>query len=113
MAGTPFVDGPAYITDAGDDLYVPGALTYALVRHIHLVNTNSAALTVSLWITTTGAETGGTEILKDYSIAAKDVFDLYFPAGLKLSAGASTILVGDASTTNLVTATIMGELYVA
>jgi hypothetical protein len=110
MAGTPFIDGPAYITDAGDDLYVAASsLVYALIRHIHLVNTHTSALTVSIWRGTTGDETGGTELLKDYSIAGKDVYDLYFPAGLKVLS--TTFIVADASTTNLVTATIMGELY--
>ncbi len=110
MAGTPFIDGPAYITDASDDLYVPAsALVYALVRHIHLCNTDSSARTVSLYVGATGAEAGGTQILAGQSVAANDVFDMYFPGGLKLTS--TTFLVGDASTTNVVTATIMGELY--
>jgi len=111
MAGTPFKDGPAFITDASDDLYVPGSGTYALVRHIHLVNTDSSARTVSLYVGATGAEAAGTEILKDKSIAVGDVYDCYFPAGLKLTS--TDFLVGDASVTNKVTATISGELYVA
>ncbi len=113
MADTTFRDGPAYITDAGDDLYDPASGITAVIRHIHLVNTDSSARTVSLWVTTTGAETAGTEILKDYSIEAKGVYDLYFPAGLILvGATASDILVGDASVTNVVTCTITGELRV-
>lgn len=115
MPGTYFQDGPAFITDTSDDLYAPASGQYALVRHIRLVNTDTNAIVVSLWVTTTGAETAGTEILKDHSLAAKGtsaaVLDLYFPAGLKLT-NTSGILVGDAGTTNKVTATIMGELYV-
>jgi hypothetical protein len=110
MAGTPFKDGPAFITDSSDDLYVPASsAVYALVRHIHLVNTHSAAVTVSLYVGATGAEAGGTQILADKSIAVGDVYDLYFPAGLKLTS--TDFLVGDASVTNEVTATISGELY--
>ena len=110
MAGTPFKDGPAFITDASDDLYVPASsAVYALVRHIHLVNTDSSARTVSLYVGATGAEAAGTEILKDKSIAVGDTYDLYFPSGLKLTS--TDFLVGDASVTNKVTATITGELY--
>jgi hypothetical protein len=112
MAGTPFKDGPAYITDASDDLYVPASsAVYALVRHIHLCNTDSSARTVSLFVGATGAEAAGTEILKNKSIAANDVYDCYFPSGLKLTS--TDFLVGDASVTNVVTATITGELYAA
>lgn len=110
MAGTPFVDGPAYITDASDDLYVPAVSNvYALVRHIHLTNTDTSARTVSLYVGATGAEAAGTEIAKDLSIAAKSNEDIYFPAGLKLTS--TTFLVGDADTTNKVVCTITGELY--
>lgn len=110
MAGTPFIDGPTYVTDNSDDLYVPGSsLVYALVRQIHLVNTDSSARTVSLYIGGTGAESAGTQILDEYSIAANDFKDLFFPAGLKLIS--TTYLVGDASVTNVVTCTIIGELY--
>lgn len=109
MAGTPFKDGPAYLTDASDNVYVPAANTYALVRHIHLCNTDSSARTVTLWVGATGAEAGGTEILKDHSIGAKGEYDLYFPSGLKLLE--TDFLVGAASTTNVVTATVTGELH--
>lgn len=107
----PFKDGPSYVTDSSDDLYVPDSGTYAMVRHIHLTNTDSSIRTVSLFVGATGAEAGGTEILKDKNIAVGDIFDLYFPAGLKLTA--TDFLVGDASVTNVVTAVITGELYVA
>lgn len=111
MAGTPFKDGPAYVANAAADLYVPAANTYALVRHIHLVNTDASARTVDLFVGATGASTGGTEILEDYSIAANDVYDLYFPAGLKLTS--SDYLVGAASAATVVTCTVTGELYAA
>lgn len=111
MADKTFKDGPAYITDASDDLYVPGSGIIADIKHIHLVNTSGSAVTVSLFVGLTGAETGGTEILGAKSIAANDVYDLYFPAGLPLTS--SDYLVGDASTTNVVTATVTGTLRVA
>lgn len=112
MAGTPFVDGPAYVKDSSDDLYVPASsAVYALVRHIRLVNTDASAVTVTLYVGATGAEVAGTEILDEWSIDAKGEKDIYFPAGLKLTS--TTFLVGDASTSDKVVATIMGELYAA
>ncbi len=111
MAGTPFKDGPAYVTTSSDDLYVPAANTYALVRHIHLANTTGSAATCALYVGATGAEAGGTEILGTKSIPANDTLDLYFPAGLKLTS--SDFLVGDAGTGSAITATITGELYAA
>lgn len=115
MPGTPLRD-IGYVKDSSDDLYAPASGVYALVRHIRLVNTSGSAVTVSLWVTTTGAETAGTEILKDFSLAAKggstSEKDIYFPAGLRLD-NTSAHLVGDASTTDVVVATITGELYAA
>jgi hypothetical protein len=107
---TPFIDGPAYVTTSSDDLYVAASsLVYALVRQIHLVNTDASARTVSIFYGATGAEAGGTELLKDKSIAAGAVYDLYFPSGLKVLS--TTFLVGDASQSSTITATILGELY--
>lgn len=111
MAGTPFKDGPAYVANAAADLYVPSANTYALVRHIHLANTDSTARTVSLYVGATGGSSGGTELLGTYSIAANDVADVYFPAGLKLTS--SDYLTGVASAASKVVCTISGELYAA
>jgi hypothetical protein len=112
MAGTPFKDGPTYLTDSAANIYVPSAATiYALVRHIHLVNTDASARTVDLFVGATGGSAAGTEILEDYSIAANDVYDLYFPAGLKLTS--ADYLTGLASVTNVVVCTVTGELYAA
>lgn len=111
MAGTPFKDGPAYVANAAADLYVPSANTYALVRHIHLANTDSTARTVSLYVGATGGSTGGTQLLGGTSIAANDVLDVYFPAGLKLTS--SDYLTGVASAATVVVCTITGELYAA
>lgn len=111
MAGTPFKDGPAYITTSSDDLYVPSSNTYALVRHIHVANTSASSCWVSLFVGATGAEAGGTELVGQKVVAANDVADFYFPAGLKLTT--ADFLVGDAQTGSVLTATITGELYAA
>lgn len=111
MAGTPFKEGPEFVGTTSDNIYNPASNTYALVRHIHLVNQDSSARTVSLWLGATGAEADGTELLEEYSIAANDVFDLYFPAGLKMTA--SDFLTGTASAASQVIVTVTGELYAA
>lgn len=111
MAGTPFKDGPAYIANAAADLYVPSANTYALVRHIHIANDDSSAVTVSLYVGATGGSAAGTQLAGGYSIAANDNFDIYFPAGLKLTS--SDYLSGVASAASALSCTITGELYAA
>lgn len=111
MAGKPFREGPEYIGTTGDDIYVPGTGTYALVYHIHVANTTGTAALVSLYIGSTGAETGGTELCKDHSIPANDEKDFYFPAGLKLAT--TDFLVGDADGASELAVTVTGELFAA
>jgi hypothetical protein len=109
MAGTPFKEGPEFVGTSSDNIYNPAANTYALVRQIHLVNQDSSARTVSLWVGATGAEADGTEILEEKSIPANDYIDLYFPGGLKLVA--ADFLTGTASAASQVVVTVSGELY--
>lgn len=111
MAGTPFKDGPAYVSNAAADLYVPNSNTYALVKHIHLANKTGSAATVSLYVGLTNGSAGGTELLGAYSVPANDYIDLYFPAGLKLTT--SDYLSGVSGTSSAIVATITGELYAA
>lgn len=111
MAGTPFKDGPAYMSNSAADLYNPAANTYALVRHIHLVNAAASATTVDIFLGATGGSAGGTELLEDYSIDANGVYDLYFPAGLKVTSSDYISAVASAATSVVVT--ITGELYAA
>lgn len=110
MAGTPFIDGPAYVANAAADLYVPPVSNvYAMVRQIHLANKDSTNRSVSLYVGATGGSAGGTEILGGATVVANDVLDLYFPAGLKLTS--TTFLSGVASSASTIVCTIMGELY--
>lgn len=110
MAGTPFKDGPSAMATSAADLYVPAANTYALVRHIHVANAAGSAATVNLYVGATGGSANGTELCEGYSIAANDVADFYFPAGLKLTS--SDFLSGFGSATTCVV-TVTGELYAA
>jgi hypothetical protein len=110
MAGTPLIEGPEDLTATyTTDIYFPPANTYALVRHIHLANTDSSARTVRIYRDATGTATDGKQLAYDYSVAANDVADIYFPSGLKLTS--SIGLVGGASSGSVVTITILGELY--
>lgn len=111
MTGKPFRDGPAYITNASDDLYTsPDSALIADVTQIHLVNTSASPVVVQIYIGATGAEVGGTEVY-DHEIPADDSDDVYFPGGMPISS--TDFIVGDAGTTNVVTATIIGTLRAA
>jgi hypothetical protein len=103
--------GPAYVASSATNIYVPSsALIYATIRHIRLVNKDSAARTVTLYIGATGGSAGGTEILKDWSIAVAGEKDLYFPAGIKVLS--TDFLTGIASSASAVTVLVMGEEHV-
>lgn len=84
MAGTPFKDGPEFVLSTVGNIFNPAANTYSLIRHIHIANTNAAARTISMWVGLTGGSANGTELVEGKSIAANDVFDMYFPSGLRL-----------------------------
>lgn len=110
MAGTSFKDGPAFLAVAAADIFNPAANTYSLIRHIHVANTNAAARTVNLYVGLTGGSLNGTELVEGKSIAANDVFDMYWPSGLRLVA--ADFLSGFSGTdgTSLVI-TVTGENY--
>lgn len=83
------------------------ALIYDVVRHIHIAN-KLLVDTFRLYLGATGANTAGTELFYDYSIAAKAVFDYY--CALKMLT--TDFLVGGAATTLTLVITIEGEQYV-
>jgi hypothetical protein len=112
-AGTSWKAGPALILSTVADIagVNPAANTYRKIFHIHVANTNAAARTVSLWVGATGGSANGTELVEGKSIAGADVFDMYFPAGLRIVA--ADFLSGQSGTdgTSLVI-TVMGESFV-
>ena len=109
MAGTlKRISGPAYLAAAAADIYTPPAATiFTVIKHIRLVNKDASARTVTLYVGATGGSAGGTEILKDYSIAVGGEKDLFFVPGLRMSS--TDFLTGLASAANAVTITVMGE----
>lgn len=107
----PFRDGPEYVGNAAANLYNPATGVTAYVRHIHLTNKDSSPRTVTLYLGASGASVGGTEILKDKTIAVGDTYDAYYPAGLPV-VGGTDYIVAVASAANAIVATTTGELEV-
>jgi hypothetical protein len=80
---------------------------YFVLRHIRLVNKTAGAVTVTLYIGATGANTAGTEFLGTaLSIAANSALDWY---GL-LTLDVADFLVGGASAATSITFEAEGEI---
>ncbi len=85
------------------------ALIYDVIRHINIVNKTGGAVTFSLWLGATGANTAGTEVIGTArSIAANSTFDWY--GALKMVS--TDFLVGGASAATSLTITGEGEQVV-
>jgi hypothetical protein len=80
---------------------------YFVLRHIRLVNKTAGAVTVTMYIGATGANTAGTEFLGTaLSIAANSALDWY---GL-LTLDVADFLVGGASAATSITFEAEGEI---
>lgn len=99
--------GPGYVAASATNIYNPAANLVGYIYHIRLVNKDSAARTVTLYLGATGGSAGGTELLKDWSIAVAGEKDLYFPNGLKVTT--TDFLTGIASAANAIVLTGMLE----
>ncbi len=110
MAGTlKKISGPAYLASSVANIYTPEAATiYTVIRHIHIANVTTAAVTFTLYVGATGGSTGGTELFKGVSIPANSYVD-YYPF-LKLLS--TDFLTGLASAATSLTITVEGELFV-
>lgn len=110
MAGTlKRIAGPAYLGSSATDIYTPPASTiYTIIRHIHIANVTSGAVTFTLYVGGSGGSTGGTELFKGYSVAANSSFDYY--GALKMVS--SDFLSGLASAGSSLTIVVEGELVV-
>lgn len=111
MAGTiKRTFGPLALTNTlTTNVYNQGsALIYDVIKHIHIVNKTSGAVTFSLWLGATGANAAGTEIIgTGRSIAANSAFDWY--GNLKMTS--TDFLVGGASAATSLTITGEGEQF--
>ena len=90
--------------------YTPTA-SYILLSHIHIVNKTAGAVTFSLWIGATGANTAGTEWFNAQSVLANSVYDWYVSPGTRLDA--ADFLVGGASAATSLTFEAEGEIGLA
>jgi hypothetical protein len=82
MAGTPkLIAAPAFLAAAVANIFTPNAALKYQITHIHVTNNTAGAVTFSLFVDTTGGQTAGKELVKDFSCAAKgsssSSFDLY------------------------------------
>src|SRR5262245_39549959 len=112
MAGTPkTIAGPAYIANAATNIFTPNAALKYQITHIHVTNNTAGAVTFTLAVSTTGDASGGKEIVKDYSVAAKgsstSSFDYYGTLALDGSNSAH-FLVGVASAATSLIITVEG-----
>lgn len=104
------VYGPAYLsaTTTTNVYNQSSALIYDVIKHIHIFNTTAGAVTASLWLSTTGDNTGGKELFKALSIAANSPYDYY--CNLKMVS--TDFLVGGASAGTSLVIYLESEQYV-
>jgi len=110
MAGTPIKYGPMAVTTAVMNVANPVANTYVLIRHIHVANTNAATRAFSAWVDVTAGSGAGKALVELKVIAANDVFDMYFPAGLRLVAADFLTASAGTDSTSL-EISVSGEAY--
>ena len=83
---------------------------YIILRHIRIVNKTAGAVTFSLYLGATGANTAGTEVIGTaLSIAANSAYDWYG----YMRIDAADFLVGGASAATSLTIQGEGEIGVA
>lgn len=86
--------------------YTPTA-SYIIVRHVRIVNTSTAAATVSLWKGLTHANTAGTEFAwSGKSVPGNDAIDWYGYSKFL----STDFLVGGAGTASSLTLNLEGEI---
>ncbi len=81
-----------------------------IITHIHVANKTASAATFSLWLGATGANAAGTEIAVGESVNANDVYDIYFPQGLRMTT--ADFLVGGSNTATALSITVTGKQLV-
>jgi len=107
MAGTPkVIASVAFIANAAANIYTPAAATiFTTIKQIHICNVTTSACWFTLYIGATGASVSGTEIFKQYVVAANSTYD-WFTSRLMLS---TNFLVGVAQTASALTIEVLGE----
>lgn len=109
MATLKRIVGPAFLGSSVGDIYTPPASTiYTVIRHIHIANVTSGAVTFTLYVGGTGGSTAGTELFKGYSVPANSTFDYYCAQRM----ASTDFLSGLASAGSSLTIVIEGEQIV-
>lgn len=95
LAGPVALAAGTYATN----IYNPAsALLFGTIRHIHVNNNTTGALTFRLFKGLTGANAANTDLFYDKSVAAKEVYDYY--CALRMES--TDFLVGGGSAAGLV-----------
>lgn len=103
MARTPKrLAGPAQVSNSAATKYTVPSTTKTIVRHIHVQNPSSSAVTFTLSI---GSDAAATRLFDAYSIPANSIFDHYCYHVVD----AAEIIQALAGTTNILTLTINGD----
>lgn len=108
------IAGPAFITASAANVYTPPASTIITkIGHIHLANVTAGIVNVTLYRGATGGSAAGTELLKDYALAAKgsagSVFDLVFPFGMMMKSTDFLTAIVSTGGATAVTITVFGS----
>ena len=101
--------GPAYIAATATNIYTPAASTiYTVLRHIHIANVVTTAITFTLYVGATGGSSAGTELFKGYQVEAGRSFDWYCNRKML----STDFLTGLASVASSLVITVDGEQHV-
>ena len=103
------IAGPAYIAASATNIYTPPASTiYTVLKHIHIANVVTTAITFTLYVGATGGSAAGTELFKGYQIEAGRSFDWYCNRKML----STDFLTGLASSASSLVITVDGEQVV-
>jgi len=96
--------GPAQVSNAASTKYTVASGQRIVLRHIHVQNPSGSPVTFTMSI---GTDAAGTRIYDAYSLAANTPYDFfcYYPLA------AAEIIQAFAGTTNVLTLTLNGDLY--
>lgn len=83
---------------------------YIVLKHLQIINVDSAAHTFRFYIGATGANAAGTELRYDTAVSANDAYDIWSP-GLRLDV--ADFLVGGADANSVLILIAEGEIGVA
>lgn len=104
----------AFIGSSIGNVYTPPAATILTkIGQIHLANVTAGVVNVSIYRGLTAGSAAGTELLKDYALAAKgnpgSILDMVFPLGLIMKSTDFLTAIVSTGGATAVTITVMGS----